>query len=296
MAREGKKLELYEVLAAKRAQGKTLPGFDARDATQANTPDPGADSAPSPEHPGVIVDDAVREQYQTTIAPPHPQPQAPAYQTPFPQPFQRERAKAPKREPHPQPAPQPAPPPEPPKPRSPREVVFALDTAFIFFTVVLALVGCSYFLGYKRGQEERPAGMAGLGEIDVVNPDRVGIRNLSPAPRATMRPPEQDFTLVLRTESASDDLPERLELELAEAVAKGRQQSGVEVQGFIFRTGGNDPRYVLTVGLARTATDAELNRLLEIYYKMEGMTLSRELRPYVGARIAPVRELGAAVY
>ncbi len=175
-------------------------------------------------------------------------------------------------------------------------VVFALDTAFIFFTVVLALIGCSYFLGYKRGQEERPTGMAGVADIDSADPDRINIRNLDPAPRSAIRPAEQDWTLVLRTEPASDELPERLELELAEAAMRGRHEAGRDVPGFIFRTTGNNPLYILTVGLGRTANDADLDALFKIYNKMEGMTFSRVPRPYIGCSIAPVRELGTAVY
>jgi phenylalanyl-tRNA synthetase beta chain len=43
---------------------------------------------------------------------------------------------------------------------------------------------------------------------------------LAPPPRAAVRPSEADYTLILRTESASDDLPERLEMELAEALTR----------------------------------------------------------------------------
>ncbi|MCC8179747.1 MAG: hypothetical protein LIP23_02380, partial [Planctomycetes bacterium] len=116
------------------------------------------------------------------------------------------------------------------------------------------------------------------------------------APRAAIRPSESDFTLILLTETVTDELTERLELELAEAVARGRQATNLDVQGFIFRTGGNEPRYVLAVGLGRTANDAGLNSLLQVYNRMEGVTLSREPRPYIGCRIAPVRELGTLVY
>ncbi len=299
MAREGKKLELYEILAAKRAKGKMPPGFEGKPVKQANVLESEQETPESEtvHSPGLIIDDAVRPELIQPETPPVYQThsvrenQNQLYKRERDREREREREKEQReRERQPEPAP------EPPRPRSPREVVFALDTAFIFFTVVLALIGSSYFLGYKRGQEERPDGLTGAAEIDLSNPDRVNLRLLSPAPRSTMRPPETDFTLVLRTEPASDDLPERLELELAEAVARGRQQAGTDIQGFIFRTGGNDPRYVLSVGLGRTATDAELNRLLEIYYKMEGVTLSREPRPYIGSRIAPVRELGVPVY
>lgn len=287
MAREGKKLELYEILAAKRAKGKIPTGFEGKPARQANAldaqpPEPGGDPAESSKIPGIIIDDSLATDYSSGFSRSSPHATARSSRTPRIESSFQKALDA-------RPAPE-------PRPRSAREVVFALDTAFIFFTVILALLGSSYFLGYKRGQEEKPVGMTGVGDIDIVEPGRINLRHLSPAPRATIRPPEQDFTLILRTEPAVDDLPERLELELAEAVARGKQAAGGDIQGFIFRTSGADPRYVLSVGLGRTANDAELSRLLQVYNKMEGITLSREPRPYIGCRIAPIRELGAPVY
>lgn len=111
-----------------------------------------------------------------------------------------------------------------------------------------------------------------------------------------MRPPEQDFTLVLRTEIAGEDALERLELELGEAVALGRQKGGGEFPGFIFRTGGANPLFVLAVGLGKTINDPDLEKLLKIYYEMEGVTLSREPYPYRSGRVAPIRELGTPVF
>lgn len=315
MAREGKKLELYEVLAAKRAKGKMPSALETKQYRQANMPE-----EPDPQASGtlgVIIDDAVAHmanpQAQAQVQAQEPEPA-------FPRPGKRDTQFRPRQpefrdfrpagrsEPPPPESPEPRHVPEPriiaepivekpPRPRSRKEVVFALDTAFIFFTVMLALVGSSYFLGYKRGQEERPAGLTGLGDIEVTDPDHLNLRHLDPAPRTSVRPSEQDYTLILRTETVSDDLPERLELELAEAVARGKQGvGGMDVQGFIFRTGGTDPRYVLAVGLGRTANDADLEKLRQVYYKMEGVTLSREPKPYIGCRIAPVRELGTLVY
>lgn len=320
MAREGKKLELYEILAAKKAKGKAPMGFDPKTIRHTAVPETQSPDSRAFEQnraaPGIIIDDAVSAEYLNargvrdapteTPAIPSPPPALtthPVYQPPVAQPVQpdawptrpRDRA-APQAMQASAPMPVvPEPAPEP-RPKSPREVVFGLDTAFIFFIVVLALVGSSYFLGYKRGQEERPAGLAGIGDIEMSEPGRVNLRHLAPAPRATLRPSEQDYTLILRTEPAGEDLPERLELELAEAVALGRKQGGGDIQGYIFRTGGNNPLYVLAVGLGRTANDAELDRLLKIYYRMEGVTLSREPMPYRGCRVAPVRELGTAVY
>lgn len=286
MAREGKKLELYEILAAKRAKGKSPLALDAKSAQQANSL-PAEPDVPPPGQGGMIVDDSISPEIAREW------PAADAAPTP-PQTQYRSETRVRKAEQYAPPPPEP--PPEPPRPRSPREVVFALDTAFIFFTVMLALVGSSYFLGYKRGQEERPAGLVGLSDIELSDPAHLGLRHLGPAPRATIRPAEQDYTLLLRTEPATNDLPERLEMELAEAVARGRQAMGAEVQGFIFRTGGNAPHYALTVGLGRTANDAELHRLLQTYNKMEGLTLSREQRPYISCRIASVKDLGTPVY
>ncbi len=299
MARDGKKLELYEILAAKRAKGKQLPGFEPKEAKQANSQEPetSGQGRATPPAPNIIIDDAVSSEYLAGRGMPIPEErEEPKREIPVPPKPKRGSERAAPAKPAPPPPPPPEPEPEP-RPRSPREVVFALDTAFIFFTVVLALVGSSYFLGYKRGQEERPAGLAGVGDMEVSDPDRLSLRNLAAAPRATLRPSEQDYTLVLRTEPASDDLPERLELELAEAVARGKQKGAGNIPSFIFRTGGSDPRYILAVGLGSSANDAELTRLqLQIYNPMEGITLSREPRPYIGCRIAPVRELGTPVY
>ena len=63
MARDGKKLELYEVLAAKKAKGKTPLGFENNKIRQANSIDPEPDGiaqvAPEGGNPGIIIDDAV---------------------------------------------------------------------------------------------------------------------------------------------------------------------------------------------------------------------------------------------
>ncbi len=316
MAKDGRKLELYEILAAKRAKGKVPLGIEVKNARQANMPEPEPEIT---DAPGLIIDDAidasayvrseddppvepppiaVSEPVTRTTAPVEPPPlrmeqkrAEPSYGE-----IRRERTERRKeRNTRVIEAPEPAPVAEP-KVRSPREVVFALDTALICFTVVLALIGCSYFLGYKRGQEERPAGMAGVSDIETAEGNRLGIRTLSPPPRAAFRPPETDYTLVIRIEPATDELPERLELELSEALQRGRQELGRDIPGFIFRTSGNDPHYILAVGLGQSVNDQELNRLLQIYNVMEGIALSRQPRPYIGCRIAPIRELGTAVY
>lgn len=327
MAKEGKKLELYEILAAKRAKGKVPFGPDAP-TKQANA------AGPAPEvitdGPGLIIDDAVipavanheRKEAPRGEAAPSPapvpakeapppaaQPEPALVETPIqPAPFRQEQEtprQVPKRGKTRKiltRAPQPAPAPEyvepEPRPRSPREVVFALDTALIFFTVILALIGSSYFIGYKRGQEEKPAGLIGMGEIEVRDPSRIMILNLDAEEhRTTIHPPEQDYTLIIRKEPATDNnIPERLKLELAEALLRGKQQSGKDVPGFIFRTAGSDPHFILAVGLGQNVNDQGLNELLQVYYAMDGVTLSREPKPYRGCRIAPVRELGTPVY
>lgn len=314
MAKDGRKLELYEILAAKRAKGKMPLGIESKPAKQANSPDPEPEEVT--DAPGMIIDDAVgpeigfvrpekpepaiqpepvaeaerRESFrETRLEPPPPVRREPEAAT-------RQESRPPRRDRSARPVPEYQEPAPEPRPKSPREVVFALDTALIFFTVVLALIGSSYFIGYKRGQEERPAGLAGVSEIEIADPNRLNIRNLSPAPRAAVRPPETDYTLIIRKEPATDDLPERLELELSEALARGRREAGRDFPGFIFRTGGNDPHYILAVGLGQSANDQELNRLLQIYNVMEGINLSRQPRPYLGCRIAPIRELGTPVY
>ncbi len=319
MAKDGRKLELYEILAAKRAKGKVPLGLDAT-AKQTNTPAPEQETI---DPPGIIIDDSLGEEYRSArmsgteganeeAAPAaetrEPErateplvgsrqktrreyiPLEPAAERPTADLFQKQTRRHVEKIEPPEPEPE-------PRPRSPREIVIALDTGLIFFTVVLALLGCSYFIGYKRGQEERPAGLAGLAEIETADPDRLNLRTLAPAPRAAIRPPEQDYTLIIRKEPATEnDLPERLELELAEAVARGRSAAGREIPGFIFRTVGNDPHFILAVGLGQNANDQGLNELLQIYYAMEGVTLSREPAPYRGSRIAPIRELGTPVY
>ncbi len=325
MAKDGRKLELYEILAAKRAKGKTPLGLDpeAKTAGQAGEADRAPEKTPeradeATDAPGVIIDDSLGEEFvERRRAEARPEADAPAQPEPTPsaQPEARRgyipvppdppapermelRARRHTEKLHEPLPPQAEPPPEPePRPRSPRELVIALDTGLIFFTVVLALLGCSYFIGYKRGQEERPAGLAGAAEIETADPNRLNLRTLAPAPRSAIRPPEQDFTLIIRKEAATEnDLPERLELELAEAAARGREAAGREIPAFIFRTAGSDPQYILAVGLGQTANDQGLNELLQIYYAMEGVTLSREPAPYRGCRIAPIRELGTPVY
>ncbi|MCC8167646.1 MAG: hypothetical protein LIQ31_16285 [Planctomycetes bacterium] len=317
MAKDGRKLELYEILAAKRAKGKMPLGIEVKNARQANMPEPDPEIT---DAPGLIIDDALdgsaftRAEEEPEAAEPPPtvniEPSSRPAPAAEPPPLRMEQKRAEpsygeirrerterrkERKTRIIEAPEPAPVAEP-RARSPREVVFALDTALICFTVVLALIGCSYFLGYKRGQEERPAGMAGVADIETAEGNRLGIRSLSSPPRAAFRPPETDYTLVIRIEPATDELPERLELELAEALQRGRQEIGRDIPGFIFRTSGNDPHYILAVGLGQSVNDQELNRLLQVYNVMEGIALSRQPRPYIGCRIAPIRELGTAVY
>lgn len=294
MAREGKKLELYEILAAKRAKGKIPPGLDAKNIRPANTPDDDYQPPPplKPEEsrrPGVIIDDSLGPEAagpgqasvsEADAAPPRREgpfrrsPAAPAMARDVPEPVPVREA----------------------RPRSAREVVFALDTALLFFSVVIALVASSYFLGYKRGQEEKPADLAG--GVDTASPAQISVRSLGDVShRSPVGPPEQDYTLLLRTEPASEgELPERLELELGEAVARGRQFLGEEIQGFIFRSDGATPQYFLSVGLARTANDQGLNRLFQVYNNMDGLTFSRVPLPYKGCRVAQVGELGTPVY
>ncbi|MDR0361700.1 MAG: hypothetical protein LBJ46_03290 [Planctomycetota bacterium] len=295
MAKEGKKLELYEILAAKRAKGKlsmpvdkTGPMYEA-DRGLASPPPPRDRRHSTAEERLVIVDDAVKPAPASDRSPPRTERLI--------QPRVELAPEMPRTAPVAAYVPQEYVEPIPePRRRSAREVHFGLDTIFVLFVVVLALVGSTYFLGYKRGQEERPAGLVGLSDIENANPNMYGLRNFSPAARSTIRPPEQDFTLVLRTEPATDDPPERLEMELAEAMARGSREVGTEVPGFLFRnTRGEDVRYVLAVGLAKTANDPELERLLRIYNTMEGISLSREPRPYIGCQIAQVRDLGTPV-
>lgn len=314
MAKDGKKLELYEILAAKRAKGKTPLGNPLGSEIKSAKPEKTPESDPDViDAPGLIIDDAISEDIRSQL---HDgsgtehgektdsarqqdsgvlEPPPPRFGKILEKRFSRKRDKHPSRIVAPGDA-QERPRTKEPRTRSPGEVVFALDTALVFFTVILALLGSSYFIGYKRGQEERPAGLAGLSEIETEDPNRLNIRHLSAPPRSAMRPPENNYTLIIRKESAADDLPERLELELAEALARGRREVGRDIPGFIFRTAGADPHYILAVGLGQNANDQELNRLLKIYNDMEGINLSRQPRPYLGCRIAPVKELGTAVY
>ncbi len=310
MAKEGKKLELYEILAAKRAKGKLALGVEAKKTTpepepplstivsaaeekprawtaQSKRETPPLSRAETPSDKLVIIDDALDMTEVSDDMASRPQAESRFEQRRQSNAAARETPKQRQSKP-------PVPVEEPePKPRSPRFVVIGLDSAFVLFVIVAALVGSSYFLGYKRGQEERPAGLIGLGDIETAAEDSLNLRRLSPGARTTVQPPEQDFTLVLRTEPASEELPERLEYELAEALARGRQALGSDIQGFIFRnTKGNDSRFVLAAGLGKTLNDPELNRLLEIYNQMDGLSFSREPRPYIGCQIAPIRELG----
>ena len=301
MAKEGKKLELFEILAANRAKGKAPLGLDAKNVKQANTPDPEPEVV---DRPGLIIDDAIGAELRAPPAPEvkaspvsePPRHQPPVGDRPETQRVHREAKPAKHRAtPPPQNHSEPEPAPEP-RPRSPREVVLSLDTAFFFFVIVLALVVTSFLIGYQRGQEERPTGLAGLGEIEIGDRDSLNIRHLAPPPRASIRPQEQDFTLIIRKEPATEDLPERLELELAEALARGRKEAGYDFPGFIFLTGGNDPSYILAVGLADKSNDPLLTRLNTVYYDMDGINLSRQPKPYRSCRVAPVRELGVLVY
>lgn len=308
MAKEGKKLELYEILAAKRAKGKAPLGLDTKTAKQANTPEPPEIT----DRPGMIVDDAVSGDFQQVEAPETTREEPPPAPPP-PRPEKRARddgeAEEPKKtwfkgtqSPKPPPAPKPQPvvheyvepePLPPPRPKSPREVVFSLDSALFFFVIVLVLVGTSFLIGYRRGQEEKPTGLAGL-SLETMDGERLGIRYIVPLPRSSVKPPDHAFTLILRREPGSDELPERLEYELAEALTRGRKETGTEFPGFIFRTDGND--YILAVGLGKSSNDPELDRLYQIYNAMEGITLSRQPRPYLGCRVAPISELGTPVY
>lgn len=302
MAKEGRKLELYEILAAKRDKGKMPLGLDQKTARQANTPEPEPETEIT-DRPGVIIDDAVsREVGFAPIQEPEPVAPPPVETRIEPKeisPAPAREYKPPKSKERPPPVQEyqePIPEPKPSRPKSPREVVFALDTALFFFFIVLILVGTSFFIGYKRGLEERPTGLAGLAELEVMDGDRLNIRNLSPPPRTTVKPAEQDYTLVLRTEPASEELPERLELELSEALVRGRQQVGYDLPGFIFRTSGSEPLYILAVGVADDYSSTELEKLRTIFNNMDGINLSRIPTPYKGCSISAIRQLGTLVY
>ncbi|MDR3211052.1 MAG: hypothetical protein LBU79_03955 [Planctomycetota bacterium] len=294
MAKEASRPELYEILAEKRAQGKKPLTYEPHPVaspipeepsppTSRPTPTSGrgrsSDTSwqekapePTPEPVGIIIDTSLESQLPPVL-PVRDRPVALEQSPVAPPVLLPARVE--------------------PRVRSPREVVVALDTAFIIFLVVLVLSGSAYFLGYKRGQEEKPIGPSSGELIDSVNPEQVSLRELAGRLRPVLVPPDQDYTLVLRTEPAVSEIPERLELELSEAVALGAKNFGAEIPAFIFRnTKGDDVRFILAVGLGRGLNDPDLNRLLQIYNQMEGVTLSREPRPYIGCQIAPVRELG----
>ena len=276
MAKEGKK-DLYEILAAKKEKGGAKP-LAAETRTSPVEASQWALPRIETPRPTVIVDDSVR-----------PEPPA-AEESGGEAGDNRKKTGAPEpvdSEPESSPV---------PRRRSPREMVVSLNTAFLCFTVVLALVGCTYFLGYKRGQEERPTSPAIDGGIGRTDPERINPMRLEAAPRSVLRPSDQDYTLIIRTEAADEELQERLVLELSEAIARGGLDGGGNIPGFIFKTGGADPRYVLAVGIGKSVNDPVLDGLLKIYYRMDGLTLSREPTPYRGCRVAPVRELGSQVY
>ncbi|MDR2390728.1 MAG: hypothetical protein LBE84_03480 [Planctomycetota bacterium] len=287
MAKEGKK-DLYEILAARKEKGGGKPL-----AADTRTIPSGVRQAPLPRReaprPTVIVDDAVlpelspEERDEDGIRESRDE-MAPkkggekhSAGAGVPVGIEMESPPAPRR-------------------RTSREMVVPLNTAFLCFTIILALAGCAYFLGYKRGREERPAAPAADGVIGQADPGRINPMRLEPAPRSVIRPTDQDYTLIIRTEAADGELLERLVLELSEAIAKGELDGGGTIPGFIFKTGGTDPRYVLAVGIGKSVNDQALDRLLKIYYRMDGLTLSREPTPYRGCRVAPVRELGSQVY
>ena len=297
MAKDGKKLELYEVLAAKRAKGRHPLALETKPSRPPASAPPARPATTIPIRPPVIVDEAVQAAYEADLnKTPSPAAVNPSDAEPegdsryrFKDGWLRRRGEA-RLDNAAEPAPEP-----PARPRTPREVVFSLDAAIVFFMAILAMVGSSYFLGYKRGQEERPVGLAGEG-IENADAERIPFHRLRPPPRSAVRPAGQDYTLVIRTEPAGGDMPERLEMELAEALARGRREAGADIPGFIFQTGGAEPRYILAVGLGKTAGDPDLDRLLKIYYKMDGIPLSREPAPYRGCRIALVGELGVPVF
>ncbi|MCC8191230.1 MAG: hypothetical protein LIP77_11460 [Planctomycetes bacterium] len=185
---------------------------------------------------------------------------------------------------------------EPPRPRSPREVVFSLEMALMVFTVVLALIGSSFFLGYKRGLEEKPASSAGLGGIEMADPGGIYIPDTGPGPRTTLRPSEHDYTVVIRAEPVNEDILKRLEMELTEASAKGSRQAGFDIPWFIYRSESASPLYYLAVGIGRTATDPELEKVRLIFNDMDGLTMSRVPKPYLGCATSQFRQLGESVF
>ncbi len=66
MAKDGRKLELYEILAAKRAKGKIPLGLDAT-AKQTNPPE--QEMPDVTDAPGVIIDDALGGAYRGSPEP-----------------------------------------------------------------------------------------------------------------------------------------------------------------------------------------------------------------------------------
>ena len=284
MAKEGKRLELYEILAEKRAKG--IPLLE-KPAVRSINPPP-----PVPAKPAKVPVQNPAQNYDyytqaTTFAPKRaenialePKIEEMQLAEVFSEPENVKKNPEVAR--------------VEPRAKSAKEIVFALDTAFMVFFAVTVLLISAYLLGYKRGQEEKNI-VAGNAEIDNADLAGINLRSLPPAIRSVTRPPEQDYTLILRTEPVKDVDLRRLDLELAEAMLRGRKDVGVDIQGYIYRTSGTEPRYVLAVGLGKTRDDAGLEKLRNVYSKMERLTMSREETPFQAANIAQVKDLGQVV-
>ena len=178
--------------------------------------------------------------------------------------------------------------------RTGREIVFALDTAFVLFVAVLILVGTAYVLGYRNGQGEgqnvalsgKAAPVEIRSDVDVTK----GIEGKTLQPSFTLS--GNEFTLKLRTTQKKTDADlAKLKHEARSLLALPDVRDGSH-EIHIFDSGGV---YSLGVGLFEKREDPRLVHLQSAFAKIPGPPTSRGVLPYAACSVAQTKDLGTLV-
>ena len=179
--------------------------------------------------------------------------------------------------------------PAPHPPRSGREIVFGVDTAFVIFAAVLILIGSAYCLGHQQGLAEAKRETGTVQSIQRAD-----------NPGTSTRPPvsplaKEKFTLqLLTTPSTAQNELRLLEIDqqhVAQLLAAELKQDGHKT--YVFTSAGND-LYVLSAGLFEGRGDPAIKRLRDWLRELQGPP-HRTGKPYAGCVTVQVKELGKRV-
>jgi hypothetical protein len=179
-------------------------------------------------------------------------------------------------------------------PRTGREIVFGLDTAFVIVVAVLIFVGSAYVIGLKNGQrEEKDQALKERQSPLEKRSDAEAAKDIEGKPlQHALQVTGNEFTLKLRSvEKKSDADLARLRYELRHVQGQALlKEEGLDA--FIFDKGGV---LTLAAGLFEKRDDPALARLQAYFAKNSGPATSRTQLPYAGCSAAQTKELGNLV-